>query len=171
MNKIVKILIAALVLMTSSATATAQSKNNQQNMSREQLAEVQGKHIANKLGFDEATTKKYVEAFCDYQKEIWALGPKNHGKKKTEMTDAETEQEIKASFERSEKILAIRQKYYKRYSKFLTQKQIARAFKLERDAMKRLEKHGKKSNRGQKAGKRKLGKRNKNRQLSKQSKH
>ena len=102
--------LAALVLVACSLTMTAQSDNNQR-MSREQLAEAQAKHIASELGLDEGTTKKYVETFCDYQKEIWALGPRETGKKKTEMTDAETDQEIQARFERSEKILSIRQKY------------------------------------------------------------
>ena len=154
--------LAALVLVACSLTMTAQSDNNQR-MSREQLAEAQAKHIASELGLDEGTTKKYVETFCDYQKEIWALGPRETGKKKAEMTDAETDQEIQARFERSEKILSIRQKYYKRYSKFLTPKQIDRAYKLEREAMKRLAKHDKKGKRGKKdGGRRGHGKRNRN---------
>ena len=154
--------LAALVLVACSLTMTAQSDNNQR-MSREQLAEAQAKHIASELGLDEGTTKKYVETFCDYQKEIWALGPRETGRKKTEMTDAETDQEIQARFERSEKILSIRQKYYKRYIKFLTPKQIDKAYKLEREAMKRLARHGNKGQRGKKdGGRRGQGKRNRN---------
>ena len=151
MKNIAKTWLVALTLVAGSLTVTAQSDNNQR-MSREQLAETQAKHIANKLGFDDGTTKKYVETFCDYQKEIWALGPRDTGKKKAEMTDAETAQEIQARFDRSEKILNIRQKYYKRYSQFLTPKQIDRAYKLEREAMKRLAKHDKKGQRGKKDG-------------------
>ncbi|MBR4829182.1 MAG: hypothetical protein IKZ92_05200, partial [Muribaculaceae bacterium] len=143
--------LAALVLVACSLTMTAQSDNNQR-MSREQLAEAQAKHIASELGLDEGTTKKYVETFCDYQKEIWALGPRETGKKKAEMTNAETDQEIQARFERSEKILRIRQKYYKRYSQFLTPKQIDRAYTLEREAMKRLARHGHKGQHGKKDG-------------------
>ncbi|MBR5673009.1 MAG: hypothetical protein IKW97_01295 [Muribaculaceae bacterium] len=157
-----KIWFTVLALVACSLTMTAQSDNNQR-MSREQLAEAQAKHIANELGLDEGTTKKYVETFCDYQKEIWALGPRETGRKKTEMTDAETDQEIQARFERSEKILSIRQKYYKRYIKFLTPKQIDRAYKLEREAMKRLARHGNKGQRGKKdGGRRGQGKRNRN---------
>lgn len=159
MKNMAKTWLAALALVACSLTMTAQSDNNQR-MSREQLAEKQATHIAKQLGLDESTTKKYVETYSEYQKEIWALGPKHAGKK-TEMTDAETDQEIQARFDRSEKILSIRQKYYKRYSKFLTPKQIDRAFKLERDAMKRLAKHDKKGQRGKKdGGKRGQGKRN-----------
>ena len=162
MKKMVKTWLAVLTFVACSLTMTAQSDNNQL-MSREQLAEAQAKHIASELGLDEGTTKKYVETFCDYQKEIWALGPRETGKKKAEMTDAETDQEIQARFERSEKILSIRQKYYKRYSQFLTPKQIDRAYKLEREAMKRLARHGNKGQRGKKdGGRRGQGKRNRN---------
>ena len=107
MKSIGKTWLAVLALVACSLTMTAQSDNNQR-MSREQLAETQAKHIAYKLGLDEGATKKYVETFCDYQKEIWALGPRETGKKKAEMTDAETDQEIQARFERSEKILSKR---------------------------------------------------------------
>ena len=159
MKNIVKTLFAALILMACSATINAQDGDNQR-MSREQLAVTQAKYIAGELGLDEVTTKKYVDTFCDYQKEIWALGPKHHGKRGAEMSEEETDKEIKDRFDRSEKILAIRQKYYKRFSQFLTPKQIDRAYQLERQAMKHLEKHGKKGHHGPRGGKRGHGKRN-----------
>ena len=60
------------------------------------------------------------------------------GKKQTE---AEAKQDIARQFERSEKLLQIRQKYYAEYSKFLTQNQIKRVYVLERRMMKRLANH------------------------------
>lgn len=57
-------------------------------------------------------------------------------------TDAQTEQEIKQRFEMSEKILNIRQKYYKKYSQFLSQQQIQRVYELERQMMKRFTQRG-----------------------------
>ena len=57
-------------------------------------------------------------------------------------SDAQTEQEIKHRFEMSEKILDIRQKYYKKYSQFLTQQQIQRIYELERQMMKRFAQKG-----------------------------
>lgn len=160
MNTIAKTWLVVLLVAVATPTMTAQS-DNRKSMNREHLAEAQARHIASKLGLDDGTTEKYVAAFCDYQKEVWALGPRTEGKKKAEMTDAETDQAIKSRFERSEKILSIRQKYYKRYSQFLSPKQIDRAYKLERDAMKRLSKHGKKGQRAsQKTGKPASGKKN-----------
>ena len=140
MKTIVKIMFVAIIVMASNAAVQAQNQSSDSQATREQLAEAQARHIASKLCLDDATTRKYVEAFCDYQQEIWALGPRLNHKKKSEMTDAETDAAIQQRFERSEKILAIRQKYYKRYSQFLTQKQIERVYELEQKAMKRLSK-------------------------------
>lgn len=59
------------------------------------------------------------------------------------MTDSETEQAIKERFERSQRILNIRQAYYAKYSEFLTQPQIRQVYELERQMMIRLAKHKK----------------------------
>ena len=71
-------------------------------------------------------------------------------------TDAQTEQEIKQRFEMSEKILNIRQKYYKKYSLFLTQQQIQRVYEIERQMKKRFAQKGAKK--GAKKGMKKEGK-------------
>ena len=63
-------------------------------------------------------------------------------------TDAQTEQEIKQRFEMSEKILNIRQKYYKKYSQFLSQQQIQRVYELERQMMKRFAQRGSRKGKG-----------------------
>ena len=110
-------------------------------MSREQLAEKQARHIAHELALDDATTQKYVTTYCAYQKEVWALGPRVKRHQADNATEAEAEQANKARMEQSQKLLALREKYYKEYSKFLTQKQIERAYELEQQVMRRLAKH------------------------------
>ena len=87
--------------------------NQKQRLSREQLAEKQAQYISRNLGLDEKTNAKFIETYTDCQKEVWALGPRPHHKKGEMKMDAQTEQEIKQRFEMSEKILNIRQKYYK----------------------------------------------------------
>lgn len=136
MKNLLKINLMAVLLLAFCAMGTAQDLH--QRMSREQLAEKQAKHIAQELAFDEATTQQFVGTFCAYQQEMWALGPKH----KAEPTnDEEAEQAIKERFERSQQILDLRQKYYKEYSKFLTQSQIQQVYKMERQVMNRLNKH------------------------------
>ena len=141
MKNLLKINVMAILMLAFCTMGFAQDK--QQRMSREQLAEKQAKHIASELAFDEATTKQFVETFCTYQQEVWALGPRQ----KAEPTnDQEAELAIKERFEHSQQILDIRQKYYEEYSKFLTQSQIQQVYKLERkmgDHLKQHRGHGK----------------------------
>lgn len=136
-------LVAALMLM---GTATISAQNNQrQRLTREELADKQARHIAQTMAFDEATTKQFVETYTACQKEIWALGPRMNGARKQanaqQQTESEAKQDIALQFERSEKLLQIRQKYYAEYSKFLTQNQIKRVYVLERRMIKRLATH------------------------------
>lgn len=143
MKTIMKLwLVAALMLM---GTTTISAQNNQrQRLTREELADKQARHISQTMAFDEATTKQFVETYTACQKEIWALGTRMKGARKqanAQQTEAEAKQDIARQFERSEKLLQIRQKYYAEYSKFLTQNQIKRVYVLERRMMKRLANH------------------------------
>ena len=142
MKRIVSILMM-VVMMTVTTSVLAQTPNKKQRISREQLAEKQAQHIANDLAFDEKTTVRFIETYTECQKEIWALGPRPYHKKGEVKTDAQTEQEIKHRFEMSEKILNIRQKYYKKYSQFLTQQQIQRVYEIEKNMMRRFAQHAK----------------------------
>ena len=136
-------LVAALMLM---GTTTISAQNNQrQRLTREELADKQARHIAQTMAFDEATTKQFVDTYTACQKEIWSLGTRMKGAREQanaqQQTEAEAKQDIARQFERSEKLLQIRQKYYAEYSKFLTQNQIKRVYVLERRMMKRLANH------------------------------
>ena len=136
MKNLLKINLMTLLVLVFCTMGTAQDK--QQRMSREQLAEKQAMHIAKELAFDEATTQQFVETFSAYQQEVWALGPKPQNEP---TNDEEAEQAIKERFERSQQILDLRQKYYKEYSKFLTQSQIQQVYKLERQVGDHLKQH------------------------------
>lgn len=136
MKKIFRILLFAMAMTTFCANTYAQ-KSNKQRMTREQLAETQAKYIAQEMGMDDTTTEKFVATFCQFQKEIWKLGPRPK-RKAPGRTDAETEQAIKKRFDHSQKILNLRQKYYEEYSKFLSQQQIVRVYELEKKMMDRL---------------------------------
>lgn len=142
MKSFFSLFMLAVAMMAYCGTICAQN-SNKQRLNREELAEKQARHIANEMVMDDTIAERFVETYCQYQKEIWALGPrtgKNSRRNAPSETDVETEQEIKDRFEHSQKILDIRQKYYKEYSKFLTQKQIKRVYELERQIMDRLSK-------------------------------
>lgn len=138
MKRFFRILLLAVVIASISGNAWSQNENKQR-LTREELAEVQAKHIAKEISMDEAIGKRFVETFCRCQKEIWALGSrKNYRAKPINTTEEETKQNIKERFEHSKRILDIRQKYYEEYSNFMTQKQIKKVYMLERKIMNRL---------------------------------
>lgn len=145
MKKLVLRLIMVMCMMTISSTlVNAQAtkpgvqKTEQQRMTREQLAQTQARHICNELALDEEKSTKFCNEYCNYMKELWAIGPKVGKKQRTDMTDAQAEAQTKKDFERSQKILDLRQKYYKRYSTFLTQRQIQRVYEIEKQMRNRL---------------------------------
>ena len=140
MNKMISMMVIAIAMLFSSINMSAQS-NNQQRLSREELAEKQARHIAHELALDDATTEKYVATYKAYQQEVWALGPRVKRHQTDTATEAEVGQANRARMEQSQKILDLREKYYKEYSKFLTQRQIERAYELERKVMHRLARH------------------------------
>lgn len=124
MKQLFRIILIAIMIVASGATAVAQN-NSGQRLSREELATKQAQYIAHELALDESTTNKYVETYCQYQREIWALGSRK---------GLNTEQR----FERSQKILDLRKKYYHIYSNFLSEQQIDRAYKLEKKLLDRM---------------------------------
>lgn len=121
-KNIIRILLLVVAFTTISINGNAQ--NDRQRMTREQVAETQAKYIAKKMSLDETTTKKYIDTYCQYQKEVWALGPRP----KT----------VEERFDHSQKILNLRKKYYSKYKVFLTDGQIDQAYRLEREMMSRL---------------------------------
>lgn len=130
-------LVYLLVCLAVAVSATAQTP--QQRMSREQLAETQAKYIARELAFDDNLSSQFVTTYCECQKEIWALGPRS-GK----------DCSMQERFDRSQKLLDIRQKYYRLYSRFLNDRQIENVYKLERRMMHRMQSKHKENGRKQK---------------------
>lgn len=143
MEKIIRTLLLAVMMTACCVTTNAQDKGKQR-ISREQLAETQARHIAQQLAFDDKTTAKFVDTYSRCQKEVWSLAPRKRVGKGASKNDRETEEAIEERFDRSQKLLDIRKKYYKEYSKFLTPKQIQRVYSIEKNMMKRL---GKNANR------------------------
>lgn len=143
MTRIIRTLLIVIMMVASNVVAIAQQPNRQQQVSREQLAELEAKHIAHELAFSDAVSGKFVATYCNYKKDIWALGPRLRPNRRGRASEQDNEKRIKQRFARSEKILNIRQKYYKEYSKFLTQTQIEKVYEQERMLKKRYAKRGK----------------------------
>ncbi len=132
MKTIIRNLVFTAIAVFMSISLSAQPRSNR--ISREDLAVKQAEHISETLAFDKATSDKFKETYCNFQKELWELGPRSE----KQQPDNPSEEEMQKRFERSQKILDLRKKYYRIYSTFLTQKQISRVYEIERDMMRRL---------------------------------
>lgn len=133
MKQLFRVILIAIMVVASGATAIAQD-NGSRRLSREELATKQAKYIAHELALGEPTTDKYVKTYCQYQREVWALGPRK---------GLTTGQRL----ERSQKILDLRKKYYHIYSGFLTERQLDKAYRLEKKLLDRMGKSkGKRNN-------------------------
>lgn len=134
MKTIIRNSIMAIAAILMSMSLSAAQSDTGRKISREELAVKQAEHISEALAFDKATSEKFKEAYCSFQKEIWALGP-NLGK---QTSGNPSEKDMEQRFERSQKILDLRKKYFGIYSTFLSQKQISRVYEIEREMMHRL---------------------------------
>jgi len=139
MKKILTTALCAIMMAMCTTAVQAQKPSEKQRMTREQMSEAQARNIAKELKLDEATTKKFVDTFSEYRKEMWAMRPNMKRPNKDEM---DSEKAFKQRIEHQKKMLDLREKYYDKYCKFLTAKQAERVFKLEQKGMKRLAKKG-----------------------------
>lgn len=134
-----KVLVLAIATVFFSLTATAQ-KDRPQQPSPEKMAEQQAARIARQLAFDDATTSKFITTFGNYQKELRELRKNSKAERRMTdslCTDAEAEQALKASFKYQQDVLDLKLKYYdKYYSKFLSAKQVAQVYMLEKSGRK-----------------------------------
>lgn len=135
----IRFIMLALMTVICVTSAKAQQPNEKQKVSREQIVETLAKHLANELALDDKTNDKFIETYINYRKELWTIAPKHDRKKhKTSETEEQAAQNMQQKFERSQKMLDIRTKYYKQFSKFMTQKQIELMYNKEKNMMQRL---------------------------------
>lgn len=133
MKKLLHFILIAVMIAACGMTSAAKDTDSQK-LAREKLAVRQATYIADKLDLDKETTQKYIDAYCRYQQKIWELGSEK---------GLNTEQRL----DRSQKILDLRKKFYKEYKKFLTEEQIEKAYRLEKQIFDRKTKYYKRSQR------------------------
>lgn len=128
----------ALLLMLLTLPGLAQKPDAQRQKRRQQMAETQARHIARQVPLNDKKTARFIPVYCRKQQEIWALAPQRRRQKQQGNGNDEAQADIEARFSRSEKVLAIRKKYYKEYRRFLTPKEIERVYELEKQLMQHM---------------------------------
>lgn len=132
-----------VILMTAATVTAGAQQQGKERIPREQLAESQAKHIAKQVGMDADKTKQFTDTYCRYQREVWSLGKRPTPRKaraQAQEGDENAKQNIRERFDRSQKMLDLREKYYEEYSTFLTQEEIEKVYSIERKMMNKLKK-------------------------------
>ncbi len=125
---------AVITLMLSVTLTISAQKEERPRIPQEKMAEAMAKNIATNMKLEGATYDKFIDTYESYRKEMWAIMPK-HGKpdkRREQETEEKVAERMKENFERSQKLLDIRTKYYHKFSGFLTQRQIEQMYKQER---------------------------------------
>lgn len=176
-TKFMYVVLAAL-LMGSQMTLSAQNKENKEKKQRptaEQMMKMQTNQMVKVLMLDDASAAKFTPLYESYLKELRECRTMNR-KPRTDksnaqatkadakrdaprptMTDAEIAKMLKGQFAQSRKMLDIREKYYKDFSKILSQKQIMKIYQQEKNNMNKFKKEfdrrkGQRSGQGMKPG-------------------
>lgn len=149
MKKFMYVVIATL-LVGSQMTLSAQNKDNKEKKQRptpEQMMQMQTNQMVKSLMLDDATAAKFTPIYQNYVKELRECRMMNYKPRvkkdaaqsaetdktpKPAMTDADIAKMLKDQFAQSRKMLDIREKYYKEFSKILSQKQILKIYQQEK---------------------------------------
>ncbi len=140
--KKISMVMAMLIIAFSTAFAQPQKiQKPRKAMTAEKMEEFQLNAILDKLALDDNEREQFIPLYKQYQQDMKSTNKEcaAMSKRKAERTDAETEEVIKYQFEMAKQKVEIREKYYSKFRKFLTPKQIEKIYDSERNFMKRLQ--------------------------------
>lgn len=132
-------LMLIVACMAGTQVMNAQHQNGRRNpgnkrMTMEQIVSMQCNRIIQTLGLDDKTAAKFTDVYKDYMKEMDEARKMGMPKKTKEgkdfqvPTDDEVEKMMKDRFAQSRKILDIREKYYDKFRRFLSPKQVQKIY-------------------------------------------
>ena len=138
MKRRIVMLLSVVVLLTGSLSAQNEKDAKSRPAKRPDFAEMQLKQVLDALMLDDKTAVEFTPVYKDYQKEMKDCRLPRMKKRGTEMTDDEIAKEIESEFAQGRKVIDVKEKYYKKFKKILTMKQIRKIYSLERSNMRRL---------------------------------
>lgn len=144
MKYLFHLMLCMLLAVAGMPTLSAQSK--QQRLTREQLAEKQADMFIRRMTLTDEQNKKFRETYLRLQKEVWELNERS-AKFRRQMKEAKDKMDseqaarerLEQRFDRSRQLLDLREKFYKEYSSFMTQKEVQRYYELEKQMRDRLQ--------------------------------
>lgn len=157
--------VLAILLLGSQLTLSAQTKTDREKKqppTPEQVVKMQTERMVQTLMLDDATTAKFTPVYGDYLKELRECrlmtrkpdaekaDVRAKKKERAAMTDDEVAAMLRNRFAQDRKMLDIREKYYDKFSKILTQKQILKIYQQEKTNANKFRKEFDRRKKGQK---------------------
>ena len=154
MKKYLFMVMAAVMMLGGSITVNAQVAQNGKerlHLTVDQIIQKRTEKMVQTLMLDDATSAKFIPVYSQYLKERLEcrnMKPKHMGTDINTKTDAEVDKMIQDNFAQSRKILDIREKYYAKFHKILTPKQIMKIYQVEKNDVGKMKKEMMKRQRG-----------------------
>ena len=139
-------MIAAIMIGSTSKASAQNVPVKKQHITEEQIIEKRTNQMIQILMLDDATTAKFAPVYSQYLKEKMdcrkmALTERSRINKGTDMnmkTDADVDAMIQNQFTQSHKMLDIREKYYAKFHKILSPKQILKIYQTEKQDQRKM---------------------------------
>lgn len=132
------VVLAALILISIFSS-------DAQNPVRKRIIHKAALQIAEQIKVNDTHKDLFIDTYQSYKKEMSEILSNSRGEQKGENTisdEGAIEAKILSDFDKSEKILSLRKKYYKEFRKFLRPSQIQHMYDLEKDKMKQQSRYG-----------------------------
>ena len=122
--------LALVALMATTAMAQNEQDERGERRGRKEMSERFVKALAKQLKLDDATTNWFTPLFQEYQDTLQAVrrGNRADEKRVKKMSDAEVKDLIQTSFDKEEKVVALKRAYYAKFAEKLTAQQLYQVF-------------------------------------------
>lgn len=132
-----KTVLILTLLMLGSLFATANSPCDPQNRQRQEKRAMQSPaqiatKLAKSLKLTDEQSEKFIPLYADYMEDMKKLIEKHKVHHNENVSDKELEKIIESRFVISRSIIELREKYYKKYKKFLSIRQIDKLYETEK---------------------------------------
>lgn len=134
MKKILILALSAIFAVNISAQEQQKERVAGKPLSNEEKVELQIKHLSRELMLSEQQTQKFAVTFREYAAAKEKLFPKKAKKmveQGKELTDAELDQLAKQRFECKKKFVDLQVKFYDKFRKDLSARQVQKVLQLE----------------------------------------
>ena len=133
MKKIVILAISAILAVNISAQEQKKEQFAGKQLSKEEKVELKIQHLTQELMLSDQQAEKFAATFREYAAEkakLFSKKDKKKGEQGKELSDAELDQLAKQRFEEMKKFADLQAKYYDKFRKDLSARQVERVLHL-----------------------------------------